>query len=273
MRKDKTLCLMLDRTWLQSYAFRATAILILFVTTAAAQVVQRDSTGVMSLSTAITRMGGLPPQDSTALAVTTNFNGSSTSSATVTFLTRGMDQTSEQFSGATGAQTLVFSQDNSNDKSPHAKPNQDPWSFELSLTAQSPFFPLPWLASRYANTDISIENVGTDTQAGVPATHLRLTNTFASQPILKHYSDLTRCDVWLDSTTGLPVRIMFERRDSGGAGAGIPITYEYADYRNVQGFLYPFHVKKFVNGTLWADVTVQSVSINSGVASGAFQLN
>ena len=181
-------------------------LLSVFLASGAVAQVQRDGTAVNSLATAINRMGSLPPQDSTALASTTSFKGSTTSLASVKILTRGMDQTSEQFSTANSTASFVFSQGSSNDKSPDAKPGQDPWSYELSLTAQSPFFPLPWLAARYSNADVSVENLGTDSQAGVPAVHLRLTNTFASQPILKHYASLTRCDVWFDPTSGLPIR-------------------------------------------------------------------
>ncbi len=246
--------------------------LFLLIPTAHSQV-KRDSSAVNSIAAAITKMGTLPPQDSTTLATGTISSGSSSTPIQVKFVTRGMDQTSEQFIGPSATQSQVFSQGNSNDRIANAKPGQDPWSFELSLTAQSPFFPLPWLASHYSNSDIAIENLGTDTQAGVSATHLRLTNTFASQPLLTHYASLARYDVWLDAKSGLPIKIAFERRKEGGAGSGIPIAYEYSDYRNVQGFLYPFHVKKYVNGTLLADITVQSVSMNSGVASSAFQLN
>jgi hypothetical protein len=234
---------------------------------------QRDSSAVTAIASAITKMGSLPPQDSTATASVTITDRGSTNQTTAQFSTHGLDQTAEQFSLPAGAVNVIYSQGNSNDKSPWAKAGQDPFSFELSLTAQSPVFPLPWLAARYANTDVAIENIGTEKQAGVSAIHLRLTNTFASTPLLKHYASLTVCDVWLDATTNLPLRIGFERRDEGGPSVGIRVAYELSDYRIVQGFLYPFHIRKYVNGPLWADVTVQSVSFNTGVPTSTFAIN
>lgn len=235
--------------------------------------VQRDSAAVMAIANAITKMGGLPPQDSTATASATITNPGATVQTTAQFSTHALDQTAEQFSLPAGAVNIVYSRGDSNDKSPRAKPGQDPFSYELSLTAQSPFFPLPWLAARYANADVAIENIGMEKQAGVSAIHLRLTNTFASTPLLANYASMTVCDVWLNATTNLPLRIEFERKDAGGPSPGVRVAYEFSDYRNVQGFLYPFHIRKYVNGPIWADITVQTVSFNTGVPTSTFAIN
>lgn len=248
-------------------------LLVFVLLTPASTVAQvtRDSAGIAAVTNSIGVMGSLPPQDSTATANIT-LSGTSLMQGTLQFTTRRLDQTAEHVVLPSGTQNLIFSQGSSNDLRPDAKPGEDPASFELSLTAQSPLFPLPWLASRYANSDVAIQYVGNDSIGGIASIHLRLTNTFASNPNNAHYSNFTASEVWLDAKTYLPVRISYERRDAGGPVPTIPIAYEYSDYRNVQGILYPFQVRKFVNGVLWGTISVQSVQFNSGVSSTAFAL-
>lgn len=233
---------------------------------------QRDRAAVTALTAAITNLGGVPPRDSVALASIKVTSGSSTEEGKMKITTRGMQQTSEEITLPSGTQSLIYSLGASNDRRGGAKPGEDPLSFELSLSAHSPIFPLPWLASHYANNDIEILNLGSEVLSGTSVVHLRLTNTFNSIPNQRHYSNFTVTDVWLDAKTSLPAKISYERRDAGGPVAPLPISYEYGDYRNVQGVLYPFQIHKFVNGTLWASITIQDVQLNTGVADAAFAL-
>lgn len=246
-------------------------VLLLFCFPVIAQV-QRDSTAVNSLAAAITQLGGIPPRDSTATATIAVTSGGSSQQGSIEITTRGMNQTSEDITLPNGSQKLVYSLGASNDKRVGAKPGEDQNSFELSLSAQSPMFPLPWLADRFADTDVAIVSLGNEVLKGVAVMHLQLTNTFNSTPNQKHYSSFTTADVWLDAKTNLPAKISYERRSAGGPVAPIPISYEYSDYRNIQGVLYPFQIRKSVNGTLWGVITVQSVQFNTGVADAAFAL-
>lgn len=230
---------------------------------------------VALVKASVTAMGGsqttAAPQDSTANANVTVTASSSVEQGTMTTTTRGLDQTSEEISLPSGVQRLVFSQGSSNDKRPGAGPGEDPFSYELSLSAQSPMFPLPWLASRMASADMAVVNLGNETLSNVTTTHLHLTNTFTSAPDLALYSTFTVAHVWLDPT-GLPLRISYERRSALGDSPVVAVAYEYSDYRNVQGFLYPFQIRKFVNGTPWASISVQTVQFNTGLSSADFSL-
>ena len=141
---------------------------------------------------------------------------------------------------------------------------------EESLSAQSSLFPLPWLYANTIGEDIAVEDMGTDSFDGVSAKHLRVTKTFVSNKSLQIYSKFTVRNIWLDQNSGLPLKIGFNRRTALGAAPPVAIALEYSDYRPIQGYLYPFHIRKYVNGTLWADIHVQSVQFNTGIAASEF---
>jgi hypothetical protein len=46
----------------------------------------------------------------------------------------------------------------------------------------------------------------------------------------------------------------------------IPVAIYYSDYRDVSGSKIPFHVQKYLNGTLIFDVHLDSVVLNSGLS-------
>lgn len=179
--------------------------------------VHRDRTALSAIAGSIARFGGLPPVDSVAVAKVTVTSGTSTQVGTMRIVTRGMDETREEIKLKGTSESLVFSKGSSSEKRKSTKPGKDPYSFELSLTAQSPLFPLPWLASRYANNDTAIEDLGAETSDGTVSSHLRLTNTFTSNPMLKHYAPFTASDLWLDAGLGLLRKISYERREAGGS--------------------------------------------------------
>jgi hypothetical protein len=234
-----------------------------------------DPQAVALVQAAVTAMGGsqttAAPQDSTAIANVTVTSGTSLEQGSLKATTRGLDQTAEEITLPSGVQRLVYSQGSSNDKRPDASPGEDPFSYELSLSAQSPIFPLPWLVGRMASADTAVVNLGSETQSNVTTTHVSLTNTFTSAPDLAQYSTFTVANVWLDST-GLPLRISYERHSAGGDSPAVSVAYEYSDYRSVQGFLYPFQIRKFVNGTIWASICVQTVQFNTGLSAADFSL-
>jgi len=140
----------------------------------------------------------------------------------------------------------------------------------MSLTAQSALFPLPWIAAKLAYPDLQVESLGLETVHGAACQHFRLSRAWQSDKVLAIYTKFTEAHVWIDSTTGLPAKVLFDRRKAWGAVPAVPISIEYADYRTVSGTPYPFHIKQYVNGTLWADIQIQSVRFNSGLTASQF---
>jgi hypothetical protein len=87
-----------------------------------------------------------------------------------------------------------------------------------------------------------------------------------SGPLLQH---LTEMDIYLNSTTFLPVELQFNIHPDGNASIDIPIAIEYSNYQTVSGISLPFHVQKYMNNNLALDIQIQSTAFNSGLTAAA----
>jgi hypothetical protein len=76
--------------------------------------------------------------------------------------------------------------------------------------------------------------------------------------------------VYLDSSTLLPSFVNFSIHPDNNAGIDIPVEIQFSDYRMVNGAQVPFHIQKYVNGSLFFDFQSSSVVINSGISLSAF---
>ncbi len=219
------------------------------------------------LTDTLARFGATPPGDSIANAQVDITAGSTHESGTLRLLTRGYQGTAEEWTLPSGNRREVFTE---NFIALRADDRKHEHSFEQSLTAQSALFPLPWIAAKLADKDLQVNSLGMESIENVSCRHLRLSRAWQSDKALRAYARFTETDLWLDSNTGLPAKLSFERRKGWGAVPAIPISIEYSDYRMVDGIQYPFHIKQYVNGTLWADIHVQNVRFNAGVAASEF---
>jgi hypothetical protein len=52
----------------------------------------------------------------------------------------------------------------------------------------------------------------------------------------------------------------------------IPIEVFFSDYRNVGGVLYPFSIRKSLNGTPWTTIAIAQVQVNTGLKASDFVL-
>jgi hypothetical protein len=77
--------------------------------------------------------------------------------------------------------------------------------------------------------------------------------------------------VWyIDSSTGLPVRVEFRAPDGRRPGNFLPVALDFSRFSAVSGVLYPMNVIYSVNGNPVQMFTVNSIQINSNVSSGDF---
>src|SRR5205807_816317 len=98
---------------------------------------------------------------------------------------------------------------------------------------------------------------------------------------------LSQFDIFLDSATFLPVAVAFNIHPDNNALLDIPVEIRYSDYRSVgsgvgpnvgPGFSLasspqaPFHIEKFLNGSLSLDLQFSTVTLNSGLTAADFSL-
>jgi hypothetical protein len=230
---------------------------------------QRDPQAVALLQKSISVMG-VPPSDSTATGNVTTVAGSLTQQGTVTILTRGSTETSIQFQMSNNPWTVVFANGQAN----KVETSQTTvYPFELAASNQCLYFPLPYFSGILNNPDYSIQYVGQETIDSSDAIHIRVQNTFSSNPHFQSLTEFTTADVWLDASSALPVKIGMIRRDGGGSAPKIPISVVYSSHQTVSGVRYPFTIQEYITETLWATTTIQSVAFNTGLSDSAFQVS
>ncbi len=78
-------------------------------------------------------------------------------------------------------------------------------------------------------------------------------------------SDITQqstTDLGLDPTTLLPAVLAYAVRPDNGAAMPVAIEIRYSSYQAVSGVQIPFHIQRYVNGSLQLDVLVSSAQVN-----------
>jgi hypothetical protein len=219
------------------------------------------------LQQSLAAMGGNVPADSVATGTVTLTAGGRTDVGTVRILTKGTTHTAEEFKAGDVDIAEVYADGIGAFREREAvKDMGGAWACS-SLSAGSPVL---LLAVMLSNPDTALEYVGEETVGAVKVHHVRAWNTYASKPKMKSLAEFSVKDIWIASASGLPLKVAFERREGGGATPRIPVEFRYADYRNVGGALYPLRIEKFYNGSLWARIQIESVSLNTGLTYAAF---
>ena len=231
--------------------------------------VQRDPQAIALLQSSVKAMGGTVPADSVATGNVTIVAGSQTSTGTIRILTRGTNQSSEQITLPQSSYSVTYSGGLAGETINSTTASVP---FERTVTSQSVCFPLPVLAAALANADDSIQYVAIETLGQQSLQHIRIQNTFASQPTLQQFADFAIFDVWLDAGTSLPQRISFVRRNGSGTAPRIPFDAYFSNYKTTSGAAYPTQINLSLNGTPWTTITINSVAFDTGLTDSNFSI-
>ena len=144
-------------------------------------------------------------------------------------------------------------------------------SYHNLLTDSSWFFPALTINRLVNNTAATETYVGQETLNGQTVLHVSVSRPPAVVlPTAALTEHLTQMDFYLDPTTFLPVALSFSTHPDSNALQDIPVQIQFSDYQTVSGVQIPFHIQKFLNGSLLLDLQVQSAVLNSGLSSSGF---
>jgi hypothetical protein len=73
---------------------------------------------------------------------------------------------------------------------------------------------------------------------------------------------LSSMDLYLDPASYLPVGLAFNTHPDQNAAADIPVQVVFGGYQTVSGVSIPFHIQRYVNGSLQLDLAVTQASAN-----------
>jgi hypothetical protein len=229
----------------------------------------KDPEAIAVLQQSFAAMGNSVPSDSIAMGNITIVAGTKSSQGTIRVLTRGTGQSSVQVTVPEGTRTLIYSTGQANEL---VGSTVNVLSLELAVTSQAPGFPSPIIATLLTDPDTSFQYVGLETSNGMSLHHISAWDSFASQKDMQLLANFSMRDIWIDAASGLVQRLSYTRRAAHGAAPGIAVNVFYSDYRSVSGVLYPYSIQESWNGTPWATITIQNVSLNNGLTDADFPI-
>lgn len=142
------------------------------------------------------------------------------------------------------------------------------------MTDSSWFFPSLTLYKWLSLPGYTMTFVGQESKYGVDVLHVAVSLTASTFPpdMAATFQHESRTEVYLDSSSGLPVALGFNIHPDKNDLLDIPVEIHFSDYRSANGIQVPFHVERYLNGGLILDLHFDTVTLNSGVSTSDFQI-
>jgi hypothetical protein len=133
------------------------------------------------------------------------------------------------------------------------------------------FFPALSVLSLVSNENFAFTYIGPEVRNSVSVQHIQIVQLSSEGSVTgQFFSTLSATDVYLDSSSYLPVAMTFNVHPDDAANTNIPVEIDFLNYEPVHGVQIPFHIRKFVNGSLLLDLSVQSAELNTGLTTATF---
>lgn len=149
-----------------------------------------------------------------------------------------------------------------------------------SMATHNTWTPTAWFAPALVlkaaldDPQLVLENLGPMKLNDAAVVHLRSSRTLPSTSggpaTLAMIRRLSAVDIYLDATSNLPVELDFDLHPNSNAGVDIPVAVRFSDWRQSAGAMLPFHIQKFLNGSLLDDISVSSIDLNRGLSPSSF---
>lgn len=128
------------------------------------------------------------------------------------------------------------------------------------------------LLAEYADTDKQVQYAGLDTVNGAPAAVVAIS---FQPPVLPQSTDslsVTQHMYWIDQSTGYVVKVRYKQFGENGPLYAFVAEDYFSDYRNIGGLMVPFASKTYLDGVLDHELTLSSVTLNTGLLDSDFAL-
>jgi hypothetical protein len=235
----------------------------------AAILLARNSVAVLS--------GSVQIADITLTGTATRVAGSDTGSGTVTLKALGTSSSRMDLSLSDGTFSEIRTAPSGAPQGEWLAPNgsYNTMAMHNCFTDAAWFYPALTVLSETLNSNLSIIYVGQETKNGISVQHLHFASNSAAQTtgVADPLVTLSSTDVYLNSSSLLPVAFAFNTHPDNNALLNIPVEVDFSNYEAVNGVQVPFHIQKFLNGSLFLDMTIQSAAVNSGLTVSAFSSN
>jgi hypothetical protein len=253
--------------------------LLLLTTSAFAQqsVISSPQAAALAASALNALTGGTQVSDVTLNGTGTRTAGSDVESGNFTLKALGPNQSRSDLVVSGGTRSEVFNLSNGTpqgfwsgiDGTNHPIPNHN------CIAGLVWFFPALSVLSQASNPNYAISYVGPESRNGTAVQHIRFTAQSSALPAASSQmiAQLSSSDVYLDSSSDLLVALVFNTHPDNDLLTDIPVEVDFSNYQNVRGVAIPFRVQKYVHGSLYLNLTVESAIVNSGLTDSAFSSN
>jgi hypothetical protein len=138
----------------------------------------------------------------------------------------------------------------------------------------APWFAPHALVQAMSGSNAVLRYVGRETRNGIPADHVQFhpASTEKNPRLAQELEKLALSEVFFDASTHLPAALLFNTHPDNDDSRDIPVEIRFADYRDVDGVMVPFHIQRYLQGVLNLDLTVTAAAINHGLADSEFAL-
>ncbi len=150
-----------------------------------------------------------------------------------------------------------------------------PLAMHNALTSAPWFFPALLVNGWITDKSFSVSSLGTEERNGVTVQHLRCLRVLPGQidaTTMGLIQKASAMDLFLDSTTLLPLALEFNAHPDNNELQDIPVRIEYGDYRALGSGKAPYHIQKYLQGTLLLDIVVSDVNLNAAIPPTEFNL-
>lgn len=236
----------------------------------------RDPQAIAFANSALaTLIGAASIKDVTLTGSATRIAGSDVQTGTATLKALGITDSRMDLSLSDGVRSEIFSP--SSDGTPQGSwIGVDRVSHQMAsfncLAGKVWFFPALSVLSEVSNPNFAVSYVGQEILSGESVQHIRVFNQTPN--VLGEYDALlaafSATDIYLNSSSYVPVALIFNTHPDNASQTNIPIEVDFSNYQSVNGVQVPFRIRRLVNGSLFLDLTIQNVILNSGLATSDF---
>ncbi len=240
---------------------------------AAPQSVVRDPQALTLISSSLKALTGQAAvNDATFQATASYVAGSDQESGSATLTARGNQESLVQLNLDDGTRQEIRNGPagawSGPDGTAHSMAIHNCW------TDGSWFLPTLTLQAVLADPQLAVAYLGPDATKGRPLLHLQVARVLPGQSasVAAAILRLSAMDFYFDPQSFLPLVLDFNTHPDSDAGTNIPVEIQFGNFQSTSGALVPFHIQKYLQGTLTLDLVVTKVAINSGVPSSVFTL-
>lgn len=236
----------------------------------AQQSVSTDAQTAALMQQSITNQtGGVQITDVTLNGTVTFFDTASQESGTITLTAtaNGQSQVVLQLPSGRRSETRLLS---SSGVSTGTRIGTDGVAYNLPaynvMIYPTWFFPVFVMNASMSSSTFVASNMGPESRDGATAYHIAVWQQQAGDSPNTAFArkHLSSEDIYLDTTSLLPVALAYNTHPESGSAADIPIEIRFSSYQHMQGKTYPTHLQIYIMQTLAYDVEISTVTFNSG---------